>query len=266
MLSFNNLGNLGRLGNQMFQFAALKGVARNRGLEFVIPPREVFGRYDQNVKSSDTNVYDLFFLDKKNKIGLVEQQVFQERFFHFDESFYYNCPDNTDLYGYFQSPKYFSAIEDEIKEDFKIPESIMQDCDNFFKTTFDSEVISLHIRRGDYLKYEQHPIQSLDYYQSALSQLPSNLPVIIFSSDVEWCRQQEMFEPDRFFISENNATEFDLGLMTLCSYHIIANSSFSWWGSWLSESKKTIAPKNWFAGGYSHYDVSDLFLKDWLVL
>ena len=265
-LSFNNLGNLGRLGNQMFQYASLKGISHNHGFEFVIPPKEIFGQQDINVKKSDTNIYDLFSLHKKNNIGLTNNQVFQERFYHFDKLFYDTCPDNIDLYGYFQSLKYFKNIEDQIKIDFKIPDTLINECKEFFDSAFDSEVISLHIRRGDYLNLPHHPIQTIEYYEQSLNQLPQDIPVIIFSSDDDWCKSQKLFEPDRFFISENNTTEFDLGLMTLCSYHIIANSSFSWWGSWLSNSKKTIAPKNWFGGENIHYNVSDLYLDDWVII
>jgi len=265
-ISFNNLGNLGRLGNQMFQYASLKGIAANHGYDFVLPPKNFFGKNDLNVRGSDTNIYELFSLDKKNNIEITENQIFHERFFNFDKLFYDNCPDNIDLYGYFQSQKYFKNIEYEIKEDFRIPEHLMNQCKNFFDDFFDSEVISLHIRRGDYLKYSQHPIQTIEYYEESLKKLPKDIPVIIFSNDSEWCKTQDIFKPDKFFISENNSTEFDLGLMTLCSYHIIANSSFSWWGSWLSNSKKTIAPKKWFGGDNIHYDVSDLYLEEWIVI
>lgn len=265
-ISFNNLGNLGRLGNQMFQYASLKGISLNRGFDFCVPPKDVFGSYDANVRSSDTNIYDLFRLHEKNKVGLTNNPVFQERFFHFDEDLFNSCADNTDLHGYYQTPKYFENIKDQIKEDFKFPKQLYDDCKSFFDSTFDSEVIALHIRRGDYLKYPHHPIQTLEYYSAGLDQLPKDIPVIIFSSDDDWCKIQELFQPDRFLMSENNTTEFDLCLMSLCSYHIIANSSFSWWGSWLSNSKKTIAPKNWFGGDYSHYNLNDLYLKEWVLL
>jgi hypothetical protein len=266
MLSFNNLGNLGRIGNQMFQYASLKGIAHNRGFEFSIPPKEIFGIYDINVKNSDSNIYNLFNLDVKNTIKLTENTTFNERFFHYDDLLFNTCPDNIDLCGYFQNPKYFENIKDEIIKDFKFPDELKSECMQFFDNNFDGDAISLHIRRGDYLKYSQHPVQTLEYYEKSLSLLPENVPVIIFSSDDLWCKEQDLFQSDRFFISENNTTEFDLCLMHLCNYHIIANSSFSWWGSWLSNSKKTIAPKNWFSGSNSNYKVEGLYLKDWVIL
>ena len=85
MISFNNLGNLGRLANQMFQYASLKGIARNRGYDFAIPPANVFGKRDPMVRESDLNIYDAFGLDKKNKVGLFPNKVLQERMHTFDE-------------------------------------------------------------------------------------------------------------------------------------------------------------------------------------
>jgi hypothetical protein len=256
MLSFNHIGNLGRLANQMFQYASLKGIARNRGYSFIIPPREVFGQIDNNVKNSDVILYDVFDIESKNDIALNEAPLLKERFHHFDEEIFINCPDNVDLYGYFQTEKYFKNIENEIREDFSFKEEIYSACKNFINENFNSEVISLHIRRGDYTSNPNHPIQSLNYYQNALSKLP-NVSVIVFSDDEQWCKEQELFKSDRFLISEGNSTDADLCLMHLCNYHIIANSSFSWWGAWLAKSKHTIAPRNWFGGECVNKTIED---------
>ena len=128
--------------------------------------------------------------------------------------------------------------------------------------TFD-EAISLHIRRSDYVqKQNYHPLCSLEYYDEALNKLPQDIPVLIFSDDPDWCKKQELFQPDRFLISESNNNLVDMCLMTMCMYHITANSSFSWWGAWLSDSKKVIAPKVWF-GSDANLDDSDLVLEFW---
>ena len=86
---------------------------------------------------------------------------------------------------------------------------------------------------------------------------------MIFSDDIEWCKEQEMFKGYRFHFYDSQSTGIDLCLQSLCTYHIIANSSFSWWGSWLAKSEKTIAPKNW--RGSLPY-VEGLYLKDWVVI
>jgi hypothetical protein len=265
MISFNSIGNLGRLANQMFQYASLKGIAMHRGYDFYIPPREVFGQVDGLVRRSDANIYDVFNLHH-NKIGLTENLKYAERMHEFDEEQFNNCPDNVDLFGYYQTEKYFKHIEDEIRKDFTFKELIYNDVKNFFNEYFDDrDVISLHIRRGDYVTNPNHPTQDMEYYEKALSNF-ENEPVIIFSDDPSWCKGQELFTSDRFSISENNTTEFDLCLMTMCKYHIIANSSFSWWGAWLAKSKKVVAPSNWFGGSCANKSPKDMYCKGWVIL
>ena len=264
MISFNNLGNLGRLANQMFQYASLKGIARHRGYEFSIPPANVFGKRDPVVATAELNIYDVFGLDKKNKVGLIPNQVLSERMHTFDVELFENCPDNIDIFGYYQTHKYFEHIEDEIREDFTFDSELIKSCKEFLEYTYVfRDVIALHIRRGDYVSNPNHPSQSMEYYQRGLEMLP-DLDVIVFSDDAEWCKQQEIFSSDRFSISEGNTTDADLCLMSMCQYHVIANSSFSWWGAWLAKSKKVIAPKNWFGGDCVNKDVSDMEFANWV--
>ena len=121
-----------------------------------------------------------------------------------------------------------------------------------------SRPVSLHIRRTDYLELDHHNSLGLDYYEKALGEFDSDRTIIIFSDDAEWCKEQKLFDGDRFLVAEGNINYVDLCLMTLCTGHIIANSSFSWWGAWLSNSKKVIAPKNWFSGHLEEQDTSSL--------
>lgn len=256
MLSFNHLGNLGRLANQMFQYASLKGISSYRGYEFCIPPKEVFGRKDQMV-NKDLNLYDVFDIESKNKIQLTNNPVLQERFHTFDSEFFTNCPDNIDLFGYYQTEKYFKHIEDEIREDFTFSEELTFNCKEFIKS-LNSEVISIHVRRGDYVTNPNHPVQNIKYYKKALELLPADVPVLVFSDDFNWCDEQDFFDNDRFMISQESSVDADLCMMSMCNYHIIANSSFSWWGAWLAKSKKIIAPQNWFGGECIDKKVDDI--------
>ena len=106
----------------------------------------------------------------------------------------------------------------------------------------------------------------LDYYDKALAEFPTNVPVIIFSDDPEWCNEQEIFADDRFLVSEGNSAYIDMCLMSLCEGHIIANSSFSWWGAWLADSKMVVAPSIWFGPNNAHLDIKDLYLDHWEVI
>ena len=219
------------------------------------------------MRGSDACIYDCFELSHLDK-ALSQYPRLSESSFGLDENIYYNCPDNVDLLGYFQCEKYFENIEDEIRKDFVFKKDVYKVSKEIFEQLFgDQEVISLHVRRGDYVVNPNHPVQSIEYYQQALSHFDENIPVIIFSDDPKWCDEQELFQPDRFFISEGGDSRVDLCLMSLCSYHIIANSSYSWWGSYLAKSKKTIAPSDWFGDELKKTKNTDqLYRKDWIII
>ena len=262
MISFNRLGNLGHLGNQMFQYASLKGIASKNNTEFCFPEKKYFGK-EWAVRSFIDDCFNL-----KCKREITQFQSVMEPFFCFDERFF-NIQQDLDIFGYFQSEKYFVHIEDEIRKDFTFKEDILSPCVEMISELSDGkkkDFISLHIRRTDYTSNPNHPVQSLDYYKKALSNFDDQLSVIVFSDDFKWCNEQELFSSDRFLISESDNCYVDLCLMSLCTYHIIANSSFSWWGSWLAKSKKTIAPSYWFDGDCKKHDTKDLYLKEWVVL
>ena len=160
MISFNRLGNLGRLGNQMFQYAAIKGIAAYRGYEFCIPPKKQFGTEDKKVlEDSNNTIYDIFDLGEFEQ-KMLPNSVVMESTHAFDRNLYENCPDNVDLLGYYQTHKYFENIEGEIRKDFTFKKDIREVCEHFLE---DRNCISLHIRRGDYLKpphNEHHGIQN----------------------------------------------------------------------------------------------------------
>jgi hypothetical protein len=123
---------------------------------------------------------------------------------------------------------------------------------------------------------DQHPIQPLEYYEEAIKRLPEDMPILVFSDSIEWCKEQEFFQPDRFLFSEPEdkysdgalVPYVDLCLMSLCDHAIIANSSMSWWGAWLMKNpnKKVIAPKMWFGTAYSQHNTKDIYCDDWEII
>ena len=261
MIGFNALGRMGRLGNQMFQYAALKGLAKNIGADITIP-------YYQDAVNDGignmlrTELFDSF--DLRVNIGLLNNghaPVVQEKHFHFDEELFGMCPDHVDIRGYFQTEKYFKHIEDEIRKDFTFKDEILDPCKAMISDV--DNPIALHVRRTDYVTNSaNHPPCTLEYYEEALKKFDDDRNVIVFSDDPAWCNEQDLFAGDRFLISENEDNRVDLCLMTLCSDFIIANSSFSWWGAWLADSAKVIAPKIWF-GPQANLDDSDLVPEYW---
>jgi hypothetical protein len=263
MLANNSIGNLGRLGNQMFQYAALRGLAAKHNYDYCLPPEDFIATQDPNCANSDCTIFDCFLLPEAPR-QLLSGPILEEASFEFDNNLWNSCPDKVSLYGYFQSEKYFKHITEDIRNSFRFKETPeISYASSFFNEEFNnSSVISLHIRRGDYLKYTHHPTLPMSYYENALSQLP-DVPVFVFSDDVNWCKQEVSFRSDRFYISESNSVAIDLYLQSRCSHHIIANSSFSWWGAWLAKSKKVIAPKQWFGPPLTH-NTKDLYCEDWI--
>ena len=284
MIGFDHIGTMGRLGNQMFQYAALKGIAAHRGYEYTIPPE------NPKIQIDNYGLIEAFELSDNKKIGWLNTQydIIPEKHFHFDEDLFNTFPDGSGLYGFFQSEKYFKHIEDEIREDFTFKKEWLEPCEEFRKDLGD-EVIFLHVRRGDpnladkrgfkwaYTQCSsQHPPQPLEYYEKALKEFDDDMPVVVFSDSIDWVKEQDLFKPDRFMISEQTdkfsdgalVPYIDLCLMTLCDHAIIANSSMSWWGAWLiqNEYKKVVAPKMWFGSAYADKDTKDLYPKNCIVI
>ena len=280
MLACNQLGNNGRLGNQMFQYAALKGIAYRRGFDYCIPPFDQQG-IDNYGLGDAFNIKS--FTDVANLPSVGEPH------FHYSEEFCNTCPDNVTLVGYFQTEKYFKNIEDQIRNDFIFKDEWLDPCQEFLEEFSGQEIAFLHVRRGDpnlvdrrgfkwaYVNCsDQHPIQPLEYYEEAIKRFPEDMPILVFSDSIEWCKEQEFFQPDRFLFSEPEdkysdgalVPYVDLCLMSLCDHAIIANSSMSWWGAWLMKNpnKKVIAPKMWFGTAYSQHNTKDIYCDDWEII
>lgn len=276
-ISYNRLGSNGRLGNQMFQYAGLRGIAANRGFDWLIPRPESYG-------DSNYGLFDCFEMSsvKEKNFGYLNAQSIATGQFHFSRDFFCGCPDNVNLHDYFASEKYFANVKDIIREDFKFKKEILDPCKDIMNDL--SNPIFIHVRRGDYAANpEAHPICPISYYERALEHFDDNSLVLVFSDDIDWCKSQEFFDDDRFMLSEytekysqtcdtlfgrQNALipYFDLCMMSLCSGGIIANSTMSWWGAWLIDSptQPIVYPNPWFGKMYNHYDMSDLFLGDWV--
>jgi hypothetical protein len=263
MIGFNALGQMGRLGNQMFQFAALKGIAQNNGYEYCFPPTR-----NQN-EWTDHQLFNPFKLGATTQLNVQfidpDRPIYPEGSFCFDEDLFNNCPDWVSLEGYFQSEKYFKHIRNDILKDFEFRDEILNPAKESISQL--NSPIALHIRRTDYTTNPNHTVLELAYYEEALKLFDDNVEVIIFSDDPQWCMEQKLFESDRFMVSESGNHYMDLCLMTLCSGHITANSSFSWWGAWLSNSEKIIAPSGWFKGSQNeHLDTKDITPESWIVI
>lgn len=261
MITFRRLGYYGRTGNQMFQYACLYSVAKRNNYDFGVPYYHKHENPYQNFSLPDY-FKNLTALDCSHY--LAEHFYEPNRWSYDDEVF--NIKDNTDIVGYFQSEKYFDLYKDELKKEFCFKDEILEHAINQRKDITDP-VISVHIRMGDYKHLQnKHPICLENYYKKSLDFLPKDIPLILFTDSPNEIYSIFSKLNKKYFISHNFKTELDLCLMTLCDYHIIANSSFSWWGSWLSNSKETIAPSNWFGPDSGINDWNDIYCKNWRII
>ena len=263
MIGFNALGKLGLFANQMFQFSALKGIAKNRGFTYCIPPTKYKDKKDE---WQEHQLFNPFKLKDTNLVQFIERPIVQEETFTFNENLFNNCPDDVDIRGYFQTEKYFKHIRDELLHDFTFKDEILKPC-NEMMNSFETPPVALHIRRTDYITNPNHTALDISYYEEALKEFGNDRGVIVFSDDTKWCHEHPLFSDDRFLISDNNSNYVDMCLMTMCNGHIIANSSFSWWGAWLSNSEKIIAPSGWFKGSNNqHLDTKDIIPEKWIIV
>jgi len=264
MIGLNYLGKMGQLGNQMFQYASLMGIANKLNKPFAIP------KHDELIVDALGNklrieLYDAFKV-KPDKIGFVNTpNVYQEKYYQYNPQVLDVEASDFCLFGYFQTEKYFLHIKEQVKEHFTFHDDVVEDCKPMVEM-FDNPV-ALHIRRGDYIiNSKNHHNLSMEYYEQALKEFPDDRQVIIFSDDPNWCHIQEIFEGDRFLVAEGNGPYHDLYLMTKCNDFIIANSTYSWWGAWLADRGKVVAPKKWFGVNNEHQSTEDLYPPHWKVI
>jgi hypothetical protein len=277
MITFPHIGFIGRLGNQMFQYSALVGISKKHNLDYSLCksdleiykcfniPTKISSYYNPKFSSPNGFYVDDNFFATLNIDS--EDQYRKLLLTKFDNNFFDDNHNDKSIVAFFQNYNYFKNVENELRSHFRFKKHYLDVCNYYFKETFlNQKVISLHIRRTDYLESTVLNHLDFDYYEKALNRFDKTLPVLVFSDDVEWCEQQDFFNSERFAIIRTNNTYIDLCLMSMCDYHIIANSSFSWWGSWLAKSKKTICPQQWFSEPYNELHSEGLTLPNWITL
>lgn len=159
--------------------------------------------------------------------------------------------------GYWQTESFFADKKTEIKHAFEFPKIFdikNNEVCNLLAGKFNS--VSLHVRRGDYLRPEYAGIYggicTTEYYKRSIREIITEITdpqFFVFSDDVDYVRQNLQLPENTIYVDWNQGEDSyrDMQLMSLCCHHIIANSSFSWWGAWLGDKGRTIAPKNWYA-------------------
>lgn len=286
---------MGGLGNQMFQYAYGRAVAHRIGVELALDISDstltihqgfelnrVFGIQAKIAMESDIrNVLGWQHSEiirkviRKSGLAFIFKCWIDEPHFHFSPEMLL-VPDNTYLRGYWQSEKYFEDTVDLIRRDltFRTPVSGLNVIISNQIQDDSYSAISLHVRRGDYVNNsavsQVHGACPAAYYYAAMQYLAERVKnpfFYVFSDDKDWISDHFEASYPHMFVTHNRGESSyeDMRLMSLCRHHIIANSSFSWWGAWLNSDpeKIVVAPRNWFADESCGHD---LFPRNWTAL
>jgi hypothetical protein len=275
----------GGLGNQLFQYAAGRQLAEKHHTtlkldieNYKTDKRRKYSLQHFNIKENFCTSFDKSIIKGKERIAKWINKketgaIYTEPYPGFDKKMT-ELGDNTYLDGYWQSEKYFKAIEKIIRTECRVKEPLSGTNKIFADKIQSMNAVSLHVRRGDYVTDKNtnayHGVCSLDYYQQAIARFTATLNdpcFFIFSDDMGWTKANLSTGnyPAEYIEHNAGANHEDLRLMYLCRHHIIANSSFSWWGAWLSDysNKKIIAPKKWFRAPVTN---DDLIPDGWITI
>lgn len=277
----------GGLGNQMFEYALylrLKAEGKNVKIDDTTcyeaagaRPKQlsVFGvEYEAAAKKEIERITDSsmrpwhrarrLFFGRKNR-------SYREKDTNFDPEILKREP--ALLEGCFQSERYFAPVKEQVRQAFSFRNMELNEAGKSFLAQIErTEAVSVHIRRGDYLDPSANGIyQGIcdeAYYERAMAEVKKLAPdavFYLFTNDPAWVREQ-MAGEDRILVegSTEDTGYQDLFLMSRCRHHILANSSFSWWGGWLGTNpdKIVIAPKRWLNGK----DCRDIYTEDMKLL
>lgn len=236
----------GGIGNRLFEIAASIGAAEFYGNDW---------RVQSDFDHKNFSIHPQKLIDSYALPRYTEPR--------FD---YYVIPEgNWQLWGYFQSEKYFRHCSNLIRKSFAAPHKLEQKIKWKYKSILEKETCAIHVRRGDYIKLKDyHYNLEADYYFNAIRAM-QGLHFVCFSDDIPWCKENI---PANDYIQDEAMIEFHL--MSYCKNFIIANSTFSWWASYLSDNadKTIIAPprERWFGEKNRAKNVSDLYCPNWNVL
>lgn len=280
------------LGNQLFQYALGRHLAIQNQTRLWFDLRYYHRTYETDTPrqfkldrfSIDYDLLDYspwLYVSKATRLlpGRSLRPLFDTRkepHFHLDPAVPNAKGAFITLDGFWQSEGYFASNAATIRRELTFTRQPGPMYARYRQQIEQTQTpVSVHIRRGDYVSHPEfsQSFGALDdtYYQTALAQINGQFPdatLFVFSDDPEWVRQHMRFERPHVLVENTgpDADVDDLQLMSLCHHHIIANSSFSWWGAWLNPrpDKRVIAPKQWFRN--KPWNTADLIPAGWVRL
>ncbi|WP_338874062.1 alpha-1,2-fucosyltransferase [Spirosoma sp. SC4-14] len=283
----------GGLGNQLFQYALGRSLAlkNNTSLYFDLSyyqheyATDTVRKFKLSPFNIDYRLLDtspFLYISKATKLlpNRTLKPFFyflEEKHFHVDPIVLASRASFIILDGGWQSEQYFNDCADIIRKELTFRRKTGALFERYEAAIAKAEIpISLHIRRGDYVSHpdfsQSFGFIGLDYYKAAIAQLTaqfSKATFFVFSDDPDWVQQNLKLDYPHDFVVNTGADAdlADLQLMSFCHHHIIANSSFSWWGAWLNpkQDKIVVAPARWFKNK-PNWDTKDLIPANWIRL
>jgi hypothetical protein len=242
VITFSELGQWGRLGNQLYEYAALLGIGRELGFDVAIPP------LDQHELGSCFEIRAPILTRRDRRH--IRHRLHEPRIGYSPR--YRDIDDFTDLTGYFQSPRYFpdrAALKQELV--FR-PELLDAGAAAVERHRVHGQpVVGVTVRRGDYLLHPHQFVQlwATDFYDRAFSfvteKVGDDVVFLVSSDDPSWCRDH--FTDPRVVVVDGVADQAQLAMLTLCDHLVLANSSFAWWAAWLSDvADLRVASATWW--------------------
>lgn len=246
IVTFQTLGRMGRLCNQMFQIAGTIGIARRNGFDFAFPPWVNHDHRDRFGSSEDVDLQKYFV----NPLPLYDGPPLPDRFVQWGYSDVV-LTESVSLSGHMQSLKYFEHALDEVKWYFCMVDEYSQ-----------NDYVAVHIRLTDYSN-TYHPRLDMRYYGPAMARFPG-AKFLVFSDDLNSARQ--MFGDKVEYANGNYINDFRL--MKSCQHFIIGNSSYSAMAAILGEAKdkQVVAPRPWFGPAYTQITGEDIYVDGWTII
>ena len=273
----------GGLGNQMFQYATGRALSMRLGVPFALDVRDTdrigrHGLFQLHRHAIAVVPPENLPPDRKDqplRYGLWRvfgRRLVREKTLGFDPAIL-DAPDGSYLHGYFQSERYFASVGPQIRSELALRDPLSAESEAVLATIAATPLaVSLHVRRGDYLAAGNHGSCDAAYYDRALAAVTARIGarphLFAFSDDPAWVRENLHLDVEMTVVDHNGpeAGHEDMALMAACRHHIVANSTFSWWGAWMNPAsdKVVAAPATWFGNPKQHNP--DILPRDWIAV
>jgi hypothetical protein len=267
----------GGLGNQLFQYAAGLALSRRLGVGLTLDVgayrRDRLRRFSlEPILHPEVTVADhpRWRVRLRRRVGRREPPPFRPDNAGWDPAFA-GIAAPVRLHGTCASPRYFAEVGETVRREFTGFPLESEAARALRGRVAAGEMCAVHVRRGDYLKNAKRlrklGLKDRDYYARAIDEVRAraghDLTVVVFSDEPNAARTVLDGLVRRVVVAEGTHDTEDLVLMAACDHHVIANSTFSWWGAWLATSphQLVVAPARWFA---QHPEPRDLIPADWM--